>query len=365
MFSAAKAKWLLDAHDKSRTLARAGRVRLGTIDSWLLSRFDGSHVIEAGNASRTQLLNVLKLDWDDELLSLFEVPRAALPLVVPSTGPYPTTRDLPPLPDGVPVLAVMGDSHAALYGHGALVPGQVKATYGTGSSVMGLVAAPEDLDPGLCLTIGWNTGRPAFAAEGNIRSAGATLLWLAGGLEMSVQDLVELGIRSASEGVTLVPGFSGLGAPWWDRNAIGLLAHLTLGTGRGQLARAALESIVQQVADVVDAIRRNVGELREICTDVGPSRNDALMQMQADLLGCTVRRSRNAELSALGVAYMAGEKAGVWSATELARLPREGDSFESRITPETRAGARTHWRAAVQRALEQKPAPDVHSDQRH
>jgi glycerol kinase len=350
MFSAAKAKWLLDALDPDRTAARAGRIRLGTIDSWLLSRFSDAPLIEAGNASRTQLLGVLAGAWDDDLLALFGVPAAALPRVVGSTGPFPKVRGLPPLPDGVPLCAVMGDSHAALFAHGARGPGPVKATYGTGSSVMGLIARPADLDPGLCLTIGWVMERPAYAAEGNIRAAGATLRWLASLFGDTPEALAELGARSASRGVVLVPGFTGLGAPYWDGAAVGLLANLRLDTDRAALARAALEAIVQQVADVAEAMARSGSPVTELFADGGPSRNDALMQMQADLLGCRVARAHDAELSALGVAHMAGLAAGVWSEAALAALPRPRDAFAPAMDDATRAVRRAEWRRAVARA---------------
>ena len=349
MFSAAKAAWLLDAHDPDRTRARAGALCLGTVDSWLLSRFGGEHLAEAGNASRTQLLDVRRAAWDEDLLDLFGVPLPALPRVTASNGPFPAVRGLPPLPDGVPLLAVMGDSHAALFAHGAFAPGRVKATYGTGSSVMGLVAGPDALAPGLCLTIAWQLDRIAHAAEGNIRSAGSTLVWLASVLGMSVDALVDLGAASESRGAVLVPGFGGLGAPWWDRHAVGLLSNLSLGTGRAELARAGLESIVQQVADVVEAVAVGA-EVQEMRADGGPSGNDALMRMQADLLGLPVARARDAELSALGVAHMAGLGAGLWSRDELERLPRPCDRFEPGADPALRRAARRHWRGAVARA---------------
>ena len=350
MFSAAKARWLLDAHDPDRVRARAGELCLGTVDSWLLSRFGDEPLIEAGNASRTQLLGVAEAAWDDELLALFGVPRAALPRVLPSDGPFPPVRGLPPLPDGVPVRAVMGDSHAALFAHGARAPGQVKATYGTGSSVMGLLARPGDLDPGLCLTIAWQLAdRPQFAAEGNIRASGATLRWLGELFGRTPEALSELGARSGNRGVALVPAFTGLGAPWWDRNAVGLIAGLRLDTSLADLARAALEAIVQQVADVLDAMRRS-GPVAELFTDGGPSRSDALMRMQADALGLPVSRARDAELSALGVAHLAGLGAGIWSEQALAGLARPRDLFTPAIDDDARGRERAQWAAAVARA---------------
>jgi glycerol kinase len=350
MFSAAKAKWLLDMLDPDRVRAKSGEICLGTVDAWLLSRFGGEAVTEAGNASRTQLLDVRRAAWDPDLMALFGVPEAALPRVVSSTGPFPAVRGLDPLPDGVPVAAVLGDSHAALFAHGAFAPGQIKATMGTGSSVMGLIDRAEALDPGLCLTIAWSVDGPALAAEGNIRSAGSTLRWVAELLGLSTQDLADLAANAASDGVYLVPGFNGLGAPWWDLNAVGLLAGFTLGSGRAAIARAALESIPHQIADVVEAIDRSVGQVRALHVDGGPTRNPVLMQALADLAGCEVLRSDTAELSALGAAHLAGLGAGIWDWDGLAALPRERHGFAPVMPAERRRGERDGWRRAVRRA---------------
>lgn len=352
MFSAVKAAWLLRNHSGAASAARDGRLAIGTIDAWLLSRFGGQPVTEIGNASRTQLLHVAEAAWDADLLALFGIPAAALPRLSPSTGPFPATRGLSPLLDGTPVLAVMGDSHAALFAHGAFAPGQIKATYGTGSSVMGLIGRPEALGLGACLTIGWQIGgeRPAFAAEGNIRATGAALRWMANLLGMSVDAMTELGARSESRGAVLVPGFTGLGAPWWDRDAVGLISNLALDTEPAQLARAAMEAVVQQVADMVAVIGETVTEVTELFTDGGPSANAALMQMQADLLGCVIHRSQAAELSALGVAHMAGLGAGVWDWPALRALPRPRDSLKPNMTEADRASQRAQWKAAVARA---------------
>ena len=352
MFSAAKARWLLDRHDPDRALTRAGRLCLGTVDSWLVSRFSGAHRIELGSAARTQLLDVRRACWDDDLLDLFGIPRAALPELTASSGPWPAAAGLAPLPDGVPLHAVMGDSHAALFAHGARGPGQVKATYGTGSSVMGLIAAPETLGTGLCLTIAWQAPGIAYAAEGNIRSAGSALRWLADLLGMSPADLGALGADAASGGVVLVPAFTGLGAPWWDDHASALIANLRLGTSRAQLARAALESMAHQVADVVAAL----GEIEALHVDGGPTRNAALVQLQADLLGRPVRRAEDTELSALGVAHMAGISAGLWSQQECLALPRAQRRFEPTMPQAERRAARATWHAALARARLSVPA---------
>jgi glycerol kinase len=346
MFSAAKAHWLLRAYDPD------GRrdVCLGTMDSWLLSRFGGEHVIEAGNAARTQLLHVADVAWDDALLGWFGVKRAALPRVVGSTGPFPAARGLAPLPDGVPVLAVMGDSHAALYAHGAGRPGVVKATYGTGSSIMGLVERPEALDPGLSLTIAWQDTAPCFAAEGNIRASGAALRWVARLCGRTPEEMAALAATAGSDGVVLVPGFNGLAAPYWDNDAVGVLANLRLDTGPAQLARAALEAMAQQVADVVAALERSTGPIASLHADGGPTRSDALMQLQADLLGRPVARARDAELSALGVAQMAGVGAGLWSAAGLAERVRDRDLFAPTLVEPERRALRAHWHRGVARA---------------
>ncbi len=354
MFSAVKASWLLDAHDPDRVRAARGDIRLGTIDSWLLSRLSPDHLIEAGNASRTQLLDVHTAAWDDGLLSLFDVPRACLPQVVGSTGPFPAISGLAPLRDGTPIGAVMADSHAALFGHGAFRPGQVKATFGTGSSVMGLTGARSAPGFGLCLTIAWTNeiGAPVHAAEGNIRAVGATLRWLAGVLDIEVPALVAIGLAAADDGVVLVPGFGGLGAPWWDRDAVGLITNLTLGTTREALARAAVDSVLHQVTDVVDAIGRSVGEVRELFVDGGPTRNDALMQRQSDAIGRKLSRAREPELSALGAAHLAGRTAGIWSQAALEAIDRPRDRFAPNPEP-GRDNGRHRWRAAVARAASQ------------
>ena len=242
MFSALKAQWLLDRYDPDRARSRRGELCLGTVDSWLLSRLGGEHVIEVGNAARTQLMDVRNRRWDDELLEFFRVPAAVLPTIVSSNGPFPTVRGLAPLVDGTPVGAVMGDSHAALFAHAGWRPGRVKATYGTGSSIMSLGYPVSTSSEALCLTVAWDDGQPAYAYEGNIRSSGATLTWLAELFAMT-PDAVAGAAAESSDGVHLVPAFGGLGAPWWDDDAVGLMSGLTFGTRLPQLARAALESI--------------------------------------------------------------------------------------------------------------------------
>ncbi|MCO8270551.1 FGGY family carbohydrate kinase [Actinoplanes sp. TRM 88003] len=346
MFSAAKLRWLLD---------RAPDAVVGTIDSWLLYALTGSHQIESGNASRTQLLDVRAGAWSPELLDLFGIPSTALPSLTPSAGELGRIGERGGELAGLPITAVLGDSHAALYAHGdraaagaprgpasggalggpeeggALggpVHGGVKVTYGTGSSVMRLGAVAND---GVCMTVAWND---ELAAEGNIRSSGSTVAWLADLLGSTPEQIGRLAASASSDGVCLVPGFGGLAAPWWDDTAVGLISGLTLGTKPAQLARAAVESIAHQVADVVDVM----GPADALLADGGATGNDVLMQIQADLTGVPVLRARTANLSALGAAFLAGGFTPPISYDEF--RPQPGDS----------AAQRSAWRAAVARA---------------
>jgi glycerol kinase len=350
MFSASKATWLLETHDPTRDRARSGELCLGTVDSWLLYRMTGELISEMGNASRTQLLNIHTLDWDNDLLELFNVPRAALPTLKPSNGVYPNNQGLKGL-EGVPIHAVMGDSHAALFAHGAFTPGTVKATYGTGSSVMGLIAEPARLDPGMCLTIAWGLDEKVqYASEGNIRASGATLRWLAELLETTPAALADLAATLETSPVSIVPAFGGLGAPWWDEQAVGIISDLTLGTSRADLAYAALESIAQQVTDVLEAVDRSVRLVQDLYADGSATQNAQLMQLQANLIGRNVLRSENPDLSAMGVAHLAGIGAGFWNWDEIARLPRAQEVFKPTWSDARRDFGRRQWSEALARA---------------
>ncbi|MET9243958.1 FGGY family carbohydrate kinase [Nonomuraea sp. NPDC003709] len=347
MFSALKARWLLDAYDPDRRRARAGELCLGTVDSWLLSRLGGEHVIEVGNASRTQLLDVGTGEWDPRLLELFGVPAEVLPRVVASCGAFPAVRDLAPLPDGVPVLAVMGDSHAAMFAHAGWRPGVVKATYGTGSSVMAIGGPPEA--PGLCRSIAWDLGDgPVHAVEGNIRATGRTVSWLAELFDVPADVLLA---EAADPGnVHFVPAFGGLGAPWWDPDASPVIIGLTLATRRAQLVAAALEAVAFQVEDVVAAVDQAVGQVSVLMADGGLTRSARLMQFQADVSGRAVARSGEHDLSCLGVADAAGLAAKLWTLGELERRPRPADRFEPALDETDRAARKAAWHEAVRRS---------------
>lgn len=355
MFSALKLAWLLDAADPDRVRSNAGEIAAGTVDSWLLFRLTGEHRIEVGNASRTQLLSLDTLDWDDRLLDIFGVPGAVLPTVVASSAPSAPVRGLA-VPTETRILAVLGDSHAALFAHGVRTPGEVKVTYGTGSSVMGLVSADgvagvQRAGDGLVTTVAWSTDAPAYAFEGNILSTGSTLVWLADVLGTTPAALIELAADpSAGHGVNLVPAFAGLGAPWWDENAQALISGISLGTTRADLARSAVESIALQIEDVLAAADTGAHRVERVLVDGGPSSNDALMQLQADLSDRTIERPGVAELSALGAAHLAGIGTGLWTEEQVLALPKATTTF----TPDAAASARTAasvrrrgWRSAV------------------
>ena len=357
MFSAAKARWLLDSLPHGQARAKAGEVCIGTIDAFLLSRFGGEAVVEAGNASRTQLFDVVRATWDEELLAIFDVPLAALPRVVASIGPFPKARGLAPLPDGAPIGAVLANSHSALFAHGVFAPGPVKATHGTGSSLMGLVerAAVRDGNagaPGVCLTLAWQLDSPTLAYEGNIRSAGSTLVWAAELLGITTKELADLALDAPnSRGVYLVPAFGGLAAPWWDPNAAATATGFSFGVTRAPFARAAINSIAHQIADVVDAFRASGAPVERLLVDGGPTRNDQLMQFEADMVGAPVERTSVAELSAMGVAHLAGLTASMFTLASLGQIDRGSESFVPGATSAAmRAKERRAWGRAVARA---------------
>lgn len=347
MFSAPKMRYLLDL------VAASGRrdgVRIGTIDSWLVARLTGqdSYVIEAGNASRTLLLDLATLAWSEEMCRLFGVPAEVLPRVVASNGGFGATRGLDVLPDGVPIVGVLGDSHAALFGHGCRTTAEGKATYGTGSSVMVPSGADRSVRPGVSTTLAWLTqDGPMYGHEGNIVASGTAMDWTARMLGVAPgRELDELAATVPdSGGVTLVPAFTGLGAPWWDRQAVGIIAGVTAGTERGHIARAALEAVNHQIADVIEAL--GAGDLATLHADGGATASRLLMQGQADLLGRSVVVSSNAEVSALGAALMGFTRLG-W---ELPSLESDGGRrYEPAMTEPARAAARAGWSAALERS---------------
>lgn len=352
MFSALKFGWILDEIDPDRRRARNGEVRLGTVDPWLVDRLTGQFRIEAGNASRTQLMNITSLGWDDDLLELFNVPRAALPPIQRSDAP--TAAISPMAARGVTIgfAGVLGDSHAALYGHGVREPGTVKATYGTGSSIMGLTAQPVPASTGLVHTLGWLTDAPARAFEGNILATGATLVWLAGLFDVTPGDLAEWATTVPdSAGVSLVPAFAGLGAPYWDASAEAVITGFDQGTNRTHVARAAFEAITNQIEDVLERADDASGQrIGLVLADGGPTSNNWLMQLQADTSSRVVGRPENSMLSVTGVAHLAGQSCGVWDQDAINALPNQRFEFRPATASSDHDSHRTRWAQAVSRA---------------
>jgi glycerol kinase len=354
LFSATKARWLLDQIDDGHARAAAGDLCIGTIDSWVLWNLTNGavHACDSTNASRTQLCDLASGDWDTELLALFGIPRVALPEIRPSSSVFGTTARVGALAAGIPIAALAGDSHAALFGHGAFRPGAVKATYGTGSSLMTATPVRTQAE-GLSTTIAWSfPGDLQYALEGNITDTGGAIDWTGRLLGTDHPDQVATLAAGApdSGGVYLVPAFAGLGAPHWDDRARGLLCGLTRGVGPAHVALAAIESIAYQVRDVFDVMIRAIGVASPtLLADGGASRNDQLMQFQADLLGVPVERNGSTDLSAMGAAWLAGLCVGVWQRDGLGRLPRTFDRFEPRMAVAERERRLAGWRDAVAR----------------
>ncbi len=354
-FTAGKWRWLLDTTPDGSARAAAGSIHLGTVDTWVLWNLTGGavHATDSSNASRTQLMDLASVEWDPWLAEAFGVPTAALPEIRPSSARFGTTVALGALPAGVPIGSLVGDSHAALFGHAGFEPGAIKATYGTGSSLM--MPTPRQLtsDAGLAATVAWGLDTTTYALEGNINVTGAAVQWLADFIGLSgPAEVAALAEKvDATDGVYLVPGFTGLGAPHWDDQARGLISGLTRGSSLRQLARAAIESIAYQVRDVFVAMQdASGGELSVLMVDGGVTRNEQLMQFQADILGVPVQRNNTAELSAMGAAYLAGLATGVWASTdEIAALPRSVDRFVPSMDTAERTRLVDGWQAAVAR----------------
>lgn len=348
MFPGPKMRWLLDRVPSGR------EVRLGTIDAWLIHCLTGGtvHACDASNAARSQLFDLQRQCWSEELGELFGVPLSVLPEVRDSAGDFGRTLGVPGLPDGVPVRAAIGDSHAALFGHGAFRPGDGKVTFGTGSSVM--TTLPEFVAPerGITTTIAWSIGGKAtYAFEGNILVSASALPWMATMMGLpDVQALTELAATVESSTVGFVPAFVGLGAPYWHSDARGLFSGLTFNATRADMARAVTDSMAFQVRDVISAMNaQSPVPLGRIFVDGGPSRNLFLMQCVSDLLGHPLIQRDAPEASALGAAYLAGLSLGLWSDLDaVASLSGGGASIAPRDTDNTQRIAR--WHDAVARS---------------
>ncbi|MFN3303243.1 MAG: glycerol kinase GlpK [Roseateles sp.] len=353
-FSATKLRWLLDHVPGARERAERGELAFGTVDSWLLWQLTGGavHATDVSNASRTLLFDIHRGDWSDELLGLFGIPRALLPEVRPSAGLFGNAAEF-----GAPICGIAGDQQAALFGQAALSPGQAKNTYGTGCFLLTHTGTQARASThGLLTTRAAQVGAaPQFALEGSVFVGGAVVQWLRDGLGLirssaEVQALAES--VPDSGGVMLVPAFTGLGAPHWRADARGALVGLTRGSGRGHIARAALESIAFQSAELLHAMQNDGAALTELRVDGGAAANDLLMQFQADLLGLPVLRPKVIETTALGAALLAGLGAGVYGAPEeIADIWQLDRAFEPRMSRDEAAARMAQWARAVRQVL--------------
>jgi glycerol kinase len=363
-FSGTKLKWLLDHIPGARARAERGELAFGTIDSWLAWKLsaDRVHVTDPSNASRTLLFDIRRLCWDDELLALLDIPPAVLPRVVDSSG-LVTQLASDRLGAPIPLAGIAGDQQAATYGQACLEQGMAKNTYGTGCFLMmNTGQRAMNSHHRMLTTIGWRLhGQTTYLLEGSVFMGGAIVQWLRDGLGMiSRSSEIEALAASVpdSGGVYLVPAHTGLGAPYWDPYARGALLGMTRGTNRAHVARAALEAIAYQSAEVLNAMELDCGEhLRELRVDGGAAANDLLLQFQADLLGVPVVRPRITETTALGAAYLAGLAVGFWrDEAELTSLWHAERCFEPGMPAEQRATLLGGWRRAVERCRHWIPA---------
>ena len=358
-FSATKLAWLLDNLPGARGRAERGELAFGTVDSFLLWRLTGGkvHATDATNASRTLLFDIKRQDWDDDLLRLFRVPRAVLPVVLDSAAAF-GVASAEFLGAPVPVLGMAGDQHAATIGQACFRPGAIKSTYGTGCFV--LVNTGNRIvqsTHGLIATTAYRlNGQATYAVEGSIFNAGTAVKWLRDALRL-IRDAGETETLARSipdtGGVYLVPAFTGLGAPWWDPGARGAILGLTRDSGVAEVARAALESVCYQTADLVDAIREDgFGELKGLRVDGGMVANDWAMQFLADILDLPVERPRVTETTAMGAAALAGLQAGIFrSLDEVEAAWQRERGFAPAMAAERRADLRRGWKTAVGRVL--------------
>jgi len=356
-FSATKIAWLLEQVPGARARAAAGELAFGTVDSWLIWKLTGGdvHVTDVSNASRTMLYDIARGEWDDDLLDLLGVPRALLPEVRPSSGAFgATARGL--LGASVRVTGVAGDQQAALFGQACDAPGMAKNTYGTGCFMLLHCGAERTASThGLVTTRTAQIDAPEFALEGSVFVAGAVVQWLRDGLRMiaaSTEVEALAGQVPDADGVYFVPAFVGLGAPHWDPHARGAMVGLTRGTTAAHIARAALESIAFQSAEVLRAMQNDAAtRLTELRVDGGAAANDLLLQFQADLLGVPVVRPRVLETTALGAAYLAGIAAGVWrDRREVAAQWQAERRFDPAMSRDEADARIAQWTRAVERA---------------
>ena len=358
-FSGTKLAWLLDHVKGARARAEKGDLCFGTIDTWLVYKLTGhkAHVTDVSNASRTLLLDLKKLSWDDEMRSLFGVPTEVLPEVRASAEAYGVTQGMKSLPDGIPVSGMAGDQQAALFGQACFSPGESKCTYGTGAFLlMNTGETPVTSNAGLLTTVAWKLGdKTHYALEGSSFIAGAAVQWLRDGLGLikRAAEIEPLARQVQETGdVVFVPALAGLGAPHWRADARGLFCGLDRSTTRAHLARAVLEGVALQIFELADAMRKDSGrEIPAFKVDGGAAANNLMLQFQADVLGTEVVRPKNLETTSVGAAFLGGLGAGVWQSPEEIRKAWKADrSFKPKMALEVREKHLAKWRRAVERA---------------
>ncbi len=356
-FSGTKLQWILDSVEGARKRAECGELIFGTVDTYLVWRLTGgkSHVTDATNASRTMLFNIREQMWDEVLLRAMNIPKEMLPEVADSSCVV-GMLDKEILGAEIPIAAMAGDQHAALYGQGCFVPGMAKNTYGTGCFVlMNTGARPVNSRNNLVTTVAWRLdGKPTYALEGSVFVAGAAIQWLRDEMKM-IQTAAETNEIASSVpdngGVYLVPAFTGLGAPHWDMYARGTIVGLTRGAGRAHIVRATLESIAYQSQDVLGAMINDSGIRMEMLrVDGGASGNDFLMQYQADILGTNVMRPQVTETTALGAAMLAGRAVGLWNDNQLKNIWQPEKCFKPQMPAAERESQLRQWKRAVEKA---------------
>ena len=362
-FSASKAKWLLDNTPGARERAEAGELCFGTVDTWLIWNLTAGrvHATDTTNASRTMLYNIHTCEWDPYLLDLFDIPASMMPDVKPSASVFGATAN-PNLPQGIPICGVAGDQQAALFGQCCFEPGQAKNTYGTGCFFLMNTGTQAPISKNnLVTTIAASApGEPTkYALEGSVFVAGALIQWLRDelGIVKTAAETEEMALSVPDTGgVYIVPAFTGLGAPYWDSEARGLVCGLTRGTNRNHMARAALEALAYQMADLCAAMEADAGEpLAELNVDGGASANNFLMQFQSDIIKTKIRRPRNTETTALGAAFLAGLANGFWNGLDQLKALRSGDDvFEPAMDDAKVEELMAGWRDAVSRARSER-----------
>ncbi|MFT3845341.1 MAG: glycerol kinase GlpK [Lacibacter sp.] len=358
-FSASKIKWILDNVDGARAKAERGELCFGTVDTWLLWNLTKGqvHATDVSNASRTMLMNLNTLQWDGELEKIFDIPGNMLPQIRSSSEVYGTTQNILTA-HNIPVAGIAGDQQSALFGQMCTQPGMVKNTYGTGCFMLMNTGEKAVISKNnLLTTVAWKmNGKTEYALEGSVFIAGAVVQWLRDGLGIirSSAEVEELAAKvNDSEGVYIVPAFTGLGAPYWNQHARGTMVGITRGTTSAHIAKAALDSIAYQTADVLKAMEADAGiEIKELRVDGGATVNNILMQFQSDILKTAVVRPRITETTALGAAYLAGLATGYWNSVEEIQQQWQ---VERRFEPQMNEENRTHllegWKKAIKAAM--------------